>query len=501
MKTNNLLGIDLGTTGLKAVIYDNGKAIGQGYCTYPIDTPKPGFAEQDPDEWVKAMSRAVKQAVTEAETGAGSAEIKAVGFSGQMHGTVMLDESGSLLCPAIIWCDTRSGSQRDYINKNIGEDYFYSITQNNAACGFQALSLLWVKENRPEVYKRIKYVISPKDYLRKQLCGSIGCDITDATATLLYDNINNRWSHELISALGLEISFFPKAAYPYEIAGCINKNGAELTGLAENTAVAYGGGDQPMQAAANGITEPGDMSLVIGTGGQIFYAADINNQGGSRAVNTFYHALPGMKYFLAATLGACLSFNWFCEKIIGDSDYKTQDEAASKIEAGCGGVIFLPHLTGERTPFMNPNARGIFWGLSIETDKACLYRAVMEGVAYSLAAALEELEKQVIIPDKIISAGGAFNSPLWAQICADVLGRSLYVTAIPEPSAAGAAICAGVGSGVFKSLKEGSEAFNKDNSYKIYTPNPDNAEIYKRGLEKYMKLYRQNNNFQEDLKC
>lgn len=343
----------------------------------------------------------------------------------------------------------------------------------------------------PRNYSRIKNVISPKDYIRKLLCGNIGCDITDASATLLYDNTNNKWSYDLISSLGFASVSFPKPAYPYEIAGYINKGGSDLTSLRENTPVVFGGGDQPMQAAANGIIFPGQMSLTIGTGGQLLYAAGIETKGESGAVSSFYHAAPGMKYFLAATLGACLSLNWFCDKIISDNDYKTLDEAARRVPPGSGGVVFLPHLTGERTPYMNPEARGVFWGISLDADRTYLYRAVMEGVAYSICGALEELGKQVIIPDEIISVGGALKSSLWAQICADALNRTLHITALTEPSAAGAALCAGVGCGIFASIDEGYKAFNRNNSYEIYTPDAGNSAIYKRGFEVYKKLYRQ----------
>ena len=372
------LGIDLGTTGLKAVIADAlGSIQGIGYREYPLNVPAANYAEQDPGQWYEAMCLAISDVL--GKTGIPAAQIRCVGFSGQMHGLVMLDANHNVLHPAVIHCDGRAARQKQEAISRLGIERLGQWVQNQVHSGFQSLSLVWMRENRPDLYEKLRWALLPKDYLRFRLCGEIGTEPTDACSTLMYDNINMRWSSELLRELNIDESILPDAAHrPYEIAGRVTAKAARETGLAEGTLVSFGGGDQPMQAVGNGLLAPGSSSLNLGTSGQVFVATNKPVYDPRLRTHTFCHAPADTWYVMGAVLNACLAFNWFHGKVLANNDYVAMHAEAAQIAPGCGGLVFLPYITGERTPHMNEHARGAFVGLTLGHGRADMARAVQE---------------------------------------------------------------------------------------------------------------------------
>lgn len=485
------LGIDLGTTGLKTVITDEkGAILGSGYCEYPLSIPEAGYAEQDPELWYAVLCKAIPAALNQAKLRAES--IRGVGFSGQMHGLVMLDAQKKLLAPAIIHCDGRAAVQKKKIMECVGTEKLGQWVQNQVHSGFQALSLLWVKENRPEIYEKLRHALLPKDYLRFRLCGELGTEPTDACSTLLYDGVNMRWSRELIDVIGIDASVLPDAAHrPYEIAGYVSEAAARETGLAKGTVVAFGGGDQPMQAVGNGLLHTGHSSVNLGTSGQVFVATDRPVYDPLLRTHTFCHAPKDMWYVMGAVLNACLAANWFNGKVLDTQDYISMHAEAKKTLPGAGGLIFLPYLTGERTPHMNEFARGAFIGLTLGHTRADMERAVLEGVAYSLRDSLEIVRSLKLPIDKMILSGGGGRSALWSQILADVLDLPLYRTETKEQAALGAILCTQVACGEYADLFEACSMvvrFSPD----CVEPDPKNRSVYDDGYEIYRRAYENN---------
>ncbi len=485
------LGIDLGTTGLKAVLTDEtGVIAGSGYCEYPLSIPAPGYAEQEPELWYKALCRAVPDALKQA--GLRAESIRCVGFSGQMHGLVMLDKQNRVLAPAIIHCDGRAAAQKKRVMDIVGVDRLGQWVQNQVHSGFQALSLMWVRENRPELYERIRCALLPKDYLRYRLCGELGTEPTDACSTLMYDSARMQWSHELLSVIGVDAAILPDANHrPYEIAGRVTAQAAMETGLAEGTLVAFGGGDQPMQAVGNGLLLPGHSSVNLGTSGQVFVATNRPVYDPLLRTHSFCHAPEGTWYVMGAVLNACLAANWFNGKVLGTQDYVSMHAEAAKTAPGAGSLVFLPYLTGERTPHMNEQARGAFIGLTLGHTRAEMERAVLEGVAYSLRDCLEIIRSLNLSIDRMILSGGGARSPLWQQILADVLQQPLYHTETREQAALGAILCAQVACGEYADLHQACAAVVRL-SPDCIAPDPRNQAVYNDSYEIYRRAYKSN---------
>ena len=485
------LGIDLGTTGLKAVIADaRGSIQGIGYREYPLNVPAANYAEQDPAQWYEAMCLAISDVL--GKTGIHAADIRCLGFSGQMHGLVMLDANHNVLHPAVIHCDGRAARQKQEIIARTGIDRLGQWVQNQVHSGFQSLSLVWMRENRPDLYEKLRWALLPKDYLRFRLCGEIGTEPTDACSTLMYDNINMRWSRELLQELNIDESILPDAKHhPYEIAGRITAKAARETGLAEGTLVSFGGGDQPMQAVGNGLLAPGSSSLNLGTSGQVFVATDKPVYDPKLRTHTFCHAPADTWYVMGAVLNACLAFNWFNGKVLTSSDYVSMHAEAAQIAPGCGGLVFLPYLTGERTPHMNEHARGAFVGLTLGHGRADMARAVLEAVAFSLRDCLEIVRELKLPIERMILSGGGARSALWRQILADVFEIPLYLANTGEQAAMGALLCAQVAAGEYASLAEAcAEAVHCDPT--PTEPNPANFSVYRENFEIYREAYLRN---------
>lgn len=490
------LGIDLGTTGLKALLVgEDGKVCGAGYRQYAISIPLTGYAEQAPQDWWKALKEALGEAL--ADSGVKPSEIAGIGLSGQMHGMVLTGEDDRLLYPAIIWCDQRSIEQVDMVYELIGRDQLGEWTQNPVCVGFQLCSLLWIRKNRPDIYEKIYQVLLPKDYIRFLLTGEYGTEPTDACSTLMFDCAKQDWSIPLLKKLDIDRSILPDANHlPTDVHGTLTAVAAADLGLCPGIPVVYGGGDQPMQAIGNGILSPGCVSITLGTGGQIFAPVGSPVYDQKLRTHTFCHAPKDTWYVMGAILNCCLAQNWFFDKVLDARDYGKMHELASKVAPGSNGLFFLPYLTGERTPYMNPEARGMFFGLTLGHDRASMTRAVVEGISYALADAMGCMENLIPPTERIVLSGGGARSTLWKQIIADMLDRPIYTSSMKEEAGMGAAVCAMVGTGAYANL---SEACNTLVSYEdgFVAPIHAHTEFYREKQEVYRKIYKAN----QDLFC
>ena len=488
-----LLGIDLGTQSAKAILLrEDGQLLGSSNGKYPILTPSVGYAEQEPSSWWLAVTGVIRSLLK--ETGIDPLDIAGIGFSGQMHGMVPLDESGEVIRPAIIWCDQRSNKYVDFAYEKIGKDKLGRITLNPLSAGFQLASLLWMRDNEPEKYQRISNVILPKDYIRYRLTGSIGSEFTDASSTLLLDTSERQWSDDIIETLGLTRSHFPELTSPLKVVGNVTPLAAAETGLVAGTPVIAGGSDQPMQALGDGITEPGTILITTGTGGQLFTIVNQPIYNPKLNTHTFCNVIPETWYVLAATLSAGLSLSWFTSSIAHVQDYDLLNAEAANVPVGSEGLFFLPYLIGERAPHFDSEARAQFYGLTLKHNRAHMIRAIMEGVAYSYRDCLAIMKDLGIRIEKIVASGGGTRSPLWMQIQSDVLGREIHVSERIDQACYGAAISAGIGVGVFPDIPTACKRLlhGKDN---VIIPDLEHHRIYDKGYMIYRDLYEHTRSF------
>jgi xylulokinase len=462
-----LLGVDIGTSGTKTVLFDElGNARASDLQEYPLYQPKNGWAEQDPDDWWMATYVSIKNVL--AKSGVSPEDVKGVGLSGQMHGLVMLDKENKVLRKSIIWCDQRSAAECEQITQLIGAKRLIEITANPALTGFTASKIMWVKNHEPEVFDKAEKILLPKDYVRYKLTGEFATEVSDASGMQLLDVPNRCWSDEVLQKLGLNKSMLGKVYESQEITGTIHQRAAELTGLKAGTPVVGGGGDQAAGAVGNGIVKPGVISSTIGTSGVVFAYTDKVSIDPLGRVHTFCHAVPNTWHIMGVTQGAGLSLQWFrnnfCREeistasLMGVDPYYLMDKAAEKVEAGSNGLLYLPYLMGERTPHLDPDCRGVFFGLSAKHTKKEVLRSVMEGVVYSLRDCLEIIKELGVDVSQVRASGGGGKSPLWRQMQADVFGSEICTINASEGPAFGVAILAGVGAGVYKSVPEACEA-------------------------------------------
>ena len=492
-----MMGIDVGTTGTRAVIVrPDGHVMGASTGDHePMRMPKPGWAEQDPENWWQAAVQAVR-AVFES-TGLSGKDIAAVGLSGQMHGVVLLDKANSVLHPALIWCDQRSQAQCDWITARVGPKKLIQLVSNPALTGFSAPKLLWVREHEPQVYERAAHFLLPKDFVRLRLTGEFATDVSDASGTLLFDVTHRRWSRAILAALEIDPALLPRAYESLEITGQITRETSLVTGLTAGTPVVAGGGDQASSAVGNGIVLPGLTSATLGSSGVIFSytaAPKLDPQG---RIHTFCHAVPGKWHVMGVTQGAGLSLRWFREHL-GESEtwYARQTGAdpydliineAEKIPPGSDGLLFLPYLMGERTPHLDSRARGMWFGLTAAHTRGHLIRSVLEGVAFSLRDSLEIFQELKIPVRQIRASGGGSRSSLWRQIQADIYGKELVTLQESEGSAFGAALLAGVGGKIYSSVEESAKEAIQIREH--IAPHPAHSKIYDREYQVYRKLY------------
>ena len=462
-----LIGIDIGTTGAKTLLIDaEGRVLETATVEYPMYTPRPLWAEQDPEDWWRATVESIQQVL--ARSAIDPRSVTGLGLTGQMHGMVMLDGAGRTLRPCIMWNDQRTGPQCDWIMDTVGCERFLDLTLNPALPGFTAPKIIWTRDNEPEVYARAAKVLLPKDYIRYRLTGVYATEVSDASGTVLLDVSKRSWSREVLEALDIPAEWMPECLESPSVSGHLTAQSAELTGLPAGLPVVGGGGDQAAGGVGNGIVEPGLVSVTLGTSGVLFAYTAVPHRDPKGRLHTFCHAVPGKWHVMGVTLAAGGSFRWFRDtlgqmethvgRLSGVDPYQILTAEASKAPAGCEGLLYLPYLSGERTPYPDPNARGVYFGLTLRHDKRHLVRAVLEGVAYSLRDSLELFRELGVPVEQVRASGGGARSPIWRQILADVFGTELVTINITEGAPYGAALLAGVGTGVYASVPEACSA-------------------------------------------
>jgi xylulokinase len=486
--TSALLGIDLGTSSVKVVVVStSGKILGLGSVEYPILTPEPGWAEQDPEEWWKATTQAVRQAIDRADR----PKILAIGFSGQMHGPVLLDKAQKPLGNAIIWADQRAASVLPEIEERVERRVLATVCGTAPAAGFLISTLFWLKRFDEQRFDQIGSILLPKDYLRFRLCGDLATDPSDAAATGLFDVANLAWSQAVLEKLEFPIAIFPQLRDSVELAGKLSSRAGDALGLPAGIPVAVGSADQPAQAVGNGLFEPGRGSVTVGTGGQVFVPMAAPLVDPEARLHTFCHADRRRWYLLGAMLAAGMALRWLRQTLYGETvSYAEMDRRAEKIAPGCEGLFFLPYLVGERSPIMDPRARGSFVGLTLRHQGPHLVRALLEGVAFSLRQIVEAMEETGASVDDWIVSGNGLASPLWRQILADILQRPLLRGSdenSAERAGVGAAIQAGIAARVLKGFDEAKRfapIFDQ-----VTEPNQERAKRYEEAFARYQEIY------------
>ena len=496
MSKKYLIGLDIGTSGAKCIITDDeGVVIASSVQEYPLDTPKPGWAEQTPEDWWQAVVRGLK--VILPKSGVKPEEIAGISYSGQMHGLVALDADCNVIRPAILWCDQRTQAQCDWITEKAGGlEGLLTYTNNQMLTGYTGGKILWLRDEEPDNFAKMKLFVCPKDYIRYRMTGTLGIDMSDASGTGFFDVRNRRWSDGLIELAGLDKAIFPEAHESTDLAGGVTAEAAAETGLPEGLNCYYGGGDAIIQTTGGGMVKPGTLGVVIGTAGNVAMALDKYEDNPNGALQLFCGNEPGSWMALGVTLTAGGAYRWYrdalCEaediqaKAEGDNVYNVMGRSAEQSVPGANGVVFTPYLTGERCPYPDPHARGSFYGLTLGTKKGDITRAVMEGVTYSLRQ-LIDIMGGFAANEKVYTSGGGSVSALWRQMQADIFNLPVYtMSAASEGGAYGAIMVAGVGAGLWKDLKEAATIIKPETQT---LPNPENQPAYEKTYELYGRLY------------
>lgn len=495
---NYLIGIDIGTSATKTVLFDEECHVkASASQSYSLSQPQNGWAEQEPGDWYGAVLRTIRDILN--KTGVPKTAIKGIGLSGQMHGLVMLDEDNTCIRPSIIWCDQRTGMECKEITEKVGAKRLIEITANPALTGFTASKILWVRNHEPENYKKCRHILLPKDYVRFRMTGDYATEVSDASGMQLLDVPNRCWSDEVLEKLDIDKRLLAKVYESPDVTGHISKEFAEAVGLSEATVVVGGAGDNAAAAIGTGIVKEGKAFTTIGTSGVVFAHTnkpDIDPKG---RVHTFCCAVPGCWHVMGVTQAAGLSLKWFCDNFAGDYKdraflknmdvYDLVNEAVAKVERGSNRLFYLPYLMGERTPHLDPDCRGVFFGLSAIHTKEDMMRAVMEGVSYSLKDCNDILVEMGVKVNEMMACGGGGKSPVWRQMLADMYGCEVKTIAEQEGPALGVAILAGVGSGMFKDVESACEKFIQTKEH--CQPNAQGRAYYEKGHKLYQKLYVQ----------
>ena len=467
---SSLVGLDVGTTGVKALaVSPEGEVLARIEEAYPLSTPQPGWAEQDPEDWWRAAESALD--------GLAVADIAAIGLTGQMHGLVVLDEHERVLRPAILWNDQRTAAECAEIEERLGLRRLVELTGNRALPGFTAPKLLWLRRHEPEVYEQIAHVLLPKDYVRLRLTGERAIDATDASGTLLFDVARRRWSDEVLAALEIPPDWLPTVLESPAVAGHTS----------EDVPVAAGAGDQAAGALGVGVDRPGPLSVVLGTSGVVFAALPAFAANPEGRVHSFCHAVPKGWDAMGVMLAAAGSLRWLRDAVAPGEPFEALTAEAEPWPPGAEGLLFLPYLAGERTPHADPNARAAFVGLSLRHNRGALVRAVLEGVAFGLRDSLELLKELGVEPQVGRASGGGARSELWLRIVASVLGVPLERTAVEEGAAYGAALLGGVAAGVFGDVHEAVAACVRVRDR--LEPEPGWGDAYARAYQRFRALY------------
>ena len=481
-----VLGIDVSTTATKAVVIDaSGGVVAVGSVEYGFDVPQPGWTEQDPALWWNGVVGSIRQALAASDV-AGS-EVAAVGLTGQMHGLVLLDSADRVLRPAILWNDQRTADACDEIREAVGPERLIAITGNDALTGFTAPKLVWVRDHEPEVWSNAAHVLLPKDYVRLRLTGDHALDKADGAGTLLFDLAARDWSPEVLDALRIDAAWLPRTFEGPEITGVVSEAAAAETGLRAGTLVVAGGGDQSANAVGVGAVDPGVVALSLGTSGVVFATTDEPVRDPRGQVHAFCHAVPDRWHLMTVMLSAAGSLRWFRDALAPGEGFDALTAAAGAVPAGSDGLLFLPYLTGERSPYPDPLARGAFVGLSIGHERRHLTRAVLEGVAFGLRDGLDQMIAAGLpAPTQIRASGGGTASPLWRQILADVLGAEIATVTTTEGAAFGAGLLGAVGAGWYRTVQDATTAMV--HATPVAAPGVDRGG-YERAHERYRELY------------
>ena len=480
-----LLGLDIGTTGARCLAVDEkGNVRAAASADYPLYSPRPGWSEQRPEDWWEASCRVIAQVA-----GQVGGEISAIGLAGQMHGAVFLDQSDAVIRPALLWNDQRTAAQCAAITARIGAQRLIEIAGNPALTGFQAPKILWLLDEEPDAYARLTRVLLPKDYIRLRLTGEVATDASDASGTLLLSLRDRNWSDELLDALEIPRRWLPAVFEGPDQTGQVRDEVSRDLGLPAGLVVAAGGGDNAAAAVGNGVVKDGLASCSLGTSGVLFVQSrdlDVDPLG---RLHAFCHAVPQRYHLMGVTLAAGGSLRWWRD-VLGAVSYTELSRIAAAAPAGAEGLVFLPYLTGERSPHLDPRARGAFFGLTSRHTRSELTRAVMEGVVFSLRESLEVMEDLGVGPSEVRATGGGARDPFWRQLLADILGRPIVRMAIDEGPAYGVALLAGVACGVFPDVEEACVRAAAETGDRL-EPNLALTALYEHNYAAFRDLYRQ----------
>jgi xylulokinase len=487
----SVLGIDVGTSGSRVVVVDElGRVVAAATEEHaPFASPRTTWAEQEPEDWWRASRNAIRVALKAAHTDRES--IRAVGLSGQMHGAVLLDETGNVVRPAIIWCDQRTEAECRWLTETIGADRLLTLTSNPALTNFTLTKLLWVRAHEPDAWRRVRHLLLPKDFVRLRLSGEYAIDVADASGTLMLDVRHRRWSREIVEAASLDPSILPRVFESPEICARVSSRAAAETGLPEGTPIVAGAGDQAAGAVGMGITRPGTVSVTIGTSGVVFAATDRPALDPRGRLHTFCHAIPDRWHVMGVTQAAGLSLRWLREQFglssHGDQGYELMTREAETISPGADGVLWTPYLMGERTPHLDPGIRAGLIGLAASHSRGHITRAVLEGVAFSLRDSFTIFDELSVPVRRVRLGGGGARSPLWRQIQADVYGHPVETVHADEGAAYGAALLAGVGAGLWQSVDDACDRLVR--SSVAASPQPPVVEVMNERYAAYRRVY------------
>ena len=495
-KMKYLLGIDIGTSGTKTIlIRETGEVIAKSFVEYPLLTPQPGWAEQDPESWYQATCETVRDVLDQVDID--TTDIAGIGLSGQMHGSVFLDEAGDVIRPALLWCDGRTDAECEEITKTVGAGKLHEYVSNPALTGFTLPKVLWLKNHEPENYSKVRQILLPKDYIRYRITGEYFMEVSDAAGTIMYDVKNRKWSEELLDELGIPLEWLPPVKESYDICGNITAHPLADCKLSTGTPVVGGGADNTCGAIGTGIISEGRVLLSLGTSGVIFAPTDSVKVDPEERLHTFCHSTPKQWYLMGCMLSAGMSLRWFRDQLVqvehrnaeksGKDIYDQLMAEAGEAPIGSEGLTFLPYLMGERSPHKDPYARGAFIGLSFRHTRGHMVRSIIEGVTYNLRHCLEIIKELGVPVNEIRAAGGGAKSKVWGQILADILGEEIVVPENTEGPAMGAALIAGVGTGVYKDFNEATER-TVSISHR-FSPNPESQKAYNDYYSLFRELY------------
>ncbi len=481
------LGIDVSTTGAKALLVDEqGQVVSSATTPLSLSTPQPLWSEQDPQEWWQGTANSIRQAL--AQAGATGEQVRAVGLTGQMHGLVLMDVQGRVLRPAILWNDQRTAAECEEITQKLGFERLLHITGNKALTGFTAPKILWVRNHEPHIYAQAAHVLLPKDYVRYCLTGDYAVDKADGSGMILFDLQQRDFSQEVLDCLEIPREWMPRSYEGPEVTGVVTAAGAAETGLKPGTPVVAGGGDQAAQAVGVGAVTSGIVALTLGTSGVVFATTPGPFVEPGGRLHAFCHSVPGAWHFMGVMLSAAGSLQWYRDTLAPGVSFDDLLAPAAGIPAGSEGLFFLPYLTGERTPHPDPLARAGFIGLTVRHNQAHMTRAVLEGVAFGLRDSMELIRSAGLgAIDQVRVSGGGAKSPLWRQILANVMNAELVTVNTTEGAAFGAALLAGVGSGAWASVPEACQATIHTTA--STAPQPAEVAVYQNAYPLYQGLY------------